>query len=76
MPADGDWQAEVEALLPDVRCFAGRGRIGCDPERELLCLWEPRRVQGDARLGCGSWSALCAVSELEGVAAIRGTFFE
>ncbi|MDY0061385.1 MAG: hypothetical protein RBU45_16370 [Myxococcota bacterium] len=76
VPTPGPTAEEVLRLLPEAHCAPGRGRIGCDPEGTLLCLWEPRREPAGEHLPCGEWARLCAVGRIPGVDKIRGTFFE
>jgi len=76
VPRAGDAEAQVETLLAGLRCMDSRGRIGCDLGTQRLCLWEPVEPGHDPLLSCGNWAALCAVSRLRAVQAIRGTWFE
>ena len=76
VPAPGDAEAQATALLPGLQCSGARGRIGCDPAVQRLCIWEAPRAVRQGPLPCGAWDALCQLSRLRSVHSIRGSFFE
>jgi hypothetical protein len=75
LPSD-DLELRISEALPGVRCMGSRGRIGCDLERERLCLWEPEGRDPSGLLSCTDWGRICSVSLFPGIERIQGTFFE
>lgn len=80
LPAgDAALLARVQAIAPSVRCAAGRGRAGCDTQREWLCFFPTGMAECLGHHGAltdEAWARLCALSLLPEIRRIVPTWFE
>ena len=77
--ADPAAVAAVKQIAPAIRCAGIGGRAGCQPQRELLCLFSTTEIECDRRYGAlrdEPWSALCQIAALPFVGRIVHTIFE
>jgi hypothetical protein len=78
IPADNPFALEqVQAIAPAATCSPGRGRAGCKPESELLCMV---RTSGlclkDDSMTAEGWQLTCDLAGLPFIEAIVPTFYE
>lgn len=72
-------QRALSTIAPTVTCAPGRGRAGCDPATQLLCMFPTAGADCAAphgALGDEAWDSLCGVSMLPEVTAIVPTILE